>query len=204
MMKKITWCLLAGCGLLLNAAAEPVNMLADGSLENWKQQTEPAKGLELKDQLTLDLGRTGGIRNERESNPATLVERDATVKHGGEYSIKITNRTHDAIPVVSIFDIPVTGNTKYRFSCWIKGAGVDRTNAHGIYGGFTAGSHATFWSDNQGQIKTEDWAGDWDWRKFETEVVTHPTDQQAMVQIQLRNATGTIWVDDLELVKVEE
>ncbi len=201
-MKKSIFLLSAAAGLSLSAA-DPVNLLDNGGLENWKTLTTPPRMILLKDNLAPDMGTQGGLEGERPNEPMATGERDETVKRSGKYSLKITNPSFDNITKVLQYNIPVEGNTKYIFRCYVKGQGIDRNQGKsiGVWAGFNAGPDKTFWSDNKGTLFAPKFEGDFDWQKVEVEVTTRENDNRGMIQVQLRNAKGTLWIDDLELIE---
>lgn len=202
-MKKLVGTLLVSCSVLCWAAAESVNLLENGGFEEWQPATGELRNTTAKDNL-VPVWNRGGVEDERQVEPKAHFERDAAVKHSGEYALKIFNENPGSIVKVLRYDIPVKGGTKYRFSGWIRGQGIEiPPQGHGFWFGFSAGGKKTFWQDNKGILKTQKLTGDFDWQKFETEVTTREGDELGMIQVQLRLAKGVWWVDDLVLEEVE-
>ncbi|MEI6601947.1 MAG: phospholipid carrier-dependent glycosyltransferase [Clostridia bacterium] len=134
------------------------------------------------------------------------VSSDATVKHSGDYSVLINNKSNDHSKITQ--KILVEPNTIYHFSCWVKtenvkpisegGTSPDLTNNKGA--NITIDGSADSYSDKSA-VNTSDWTLLEMYRK--TDAVTTELGVQLAVGGYGSTVAGKAWFDDMIVEKVD-
>lgn len=128
---------------------------------------------------------------------------DEGVKYSGEFSVKIVNGSDDNIGVLRNEGfIPVKTDTTYVLTFYVKGEDITGKGGACAFVSFASKSGG-FWSDpKRGTIWSENVLnGTFDWTKQELKFTTDNTAEILLLGLQLRNASGTVWFDDVSLVE---
>ena len=135
--------------------------------------------------------------------PAVAVYKDTAVKHGGTASVRLEAKAPTDIIGAMQF-VPVEPDTVYTVRCWLKGENVGSGVQNG--GGAMvwanpgpAKDYYTHWEPHFNIPKVKD--GTFEWQPYEFTVTTGSDAGQMSVVFQLRNASGKLWYDDVEVVK---
>jgi hypothetical protein len=191
----------------------PPNLVPNPGFERWANWTRPSDPPQPKP--TVIGGRVPVSDSysveayELRTNPAfpitVTIDRDGDVKHGGDYSLKITNATATDIGGVATAPIVVTPNTTYKVTFWYRGQDIvpNPGDGAGVMFWINEGSVSDF---NANLIITAHppvpKTGAFEWRPFEVTFTTAATTGQVMLAAQLRRATGTAWFDDFSMTLV--
>ncbi|HEY3331143.1 MAG TPA: hypothetical protein VGK19_14035 [Capsulimonadaceae bacterium] len=219
-MKKLTYIAVAGLAVLLagleialaadTPAIAPPNLVNNPGFEEWAPAPAPPKDpKQAFPSFSADVAParwncvaeiTPGV-NEPSIKSSASVAKDETVKHSGKSSIRFINgATTDIIGCVT--DFAVEPNTHYKVRMWVKGEGIVSNRNEGVMLWTRYGAKADFWSNNKWTVQLPPvHAGTFDWQAFEYFVDTNDNAELMHVTIQLRNASGKAWFDDIELVK---
>jgi hypothetical protein len=119
---------------------------------------------------------------------------DATRKHEGKYSYKISNKSGYAPNVYARITQMVSGLrpfTTYKVSCWAKGKGCGVNWIGGGPGWYTRTPFPT---------------GDFDWRQVSFNVDAGPEPDNYELMVLSESQTEALWVDDIrfEPIKVDQ
>ncbi|MFC4138683.1 MULTISPECIES: beta-galactosidase [unclassified Microbacterium] len=127
-----------------------------------------------------------GFTVNRSGGVDATVERDAQVSRSGDAALRIENRSPSApnVYINATQTVAVQPNTTYTFTAWVKG---DAVRAAWFPGG--AG-----WKQ-----RTRFPNGTYDWTEVTTTYTTGATETSYTFTLMSEN-TGTIWVDDLNMV----
>jgi len=126
----------------------------------------------------------------------------AETAHNGRRCAKLTNSTREDL----FFTQPLPSHEyppgcKLSVSAWVKGENIIPSEVPST-GGYIGLSFQSPNSEIQRELSGKV-AGTFDWRKMEC-VATRPPDSTAlMIQLGLNGATGTMWVDDVSVVRVD-
>jgi len=131
--------------------------------------------------------------------------RDEDVKHGGDYSLKITNATPTDIGGLVTPQIAVYPNTTYKVKFWYKGDSIVPRPGDG--------AGAVFWINEGGATDfsqnliitchpPDQKTGTFDWVPYEATFTTAKTTGKVQIVAQLRRATGSAWFDDFSMTLV--
>ena len=214
-LAPVLWCVLvaAAAGFLgaphsAFAAARPRNLLANGGFEHWTKPTPQQLAAQGKGgpKLRSHLAPAGWqYLGQSRYGPGPVegsVARDAKVKHGGKYALRITNGLPSDITDVNQM-IPCRPNSVYRLRCYVKGRAIKPNPNDGVgamvwlnYGPKSFWQHQTASAHNPPQYR-----GTFGWEKLAFTVNTGPQAAFLMVTLQLRRATGTVWYDDVKLIR---
>ncbi len=116
---------------------------------------------------------------------------DRGVSHGGQNSIRITNKTPKKAHTYGVLRRRITGlkpNTNYRIYAWFKGVNV----GDGKIGGGPG------WEYVESYPK-----GSYDWTLVTMDVATRDADNFEFI-ITCGDVTGELWVDDLQFIERSE
>ncbi len=132
------------------------------------------------------------------------VSQDSTEKHSGEFSAKIENISDTDTTDIVRWNIKVKPETKYKVSVWVKGKVIVLKKGQGAGAALwaSAGPQKDFWGNKNGTQKFMRKAGSFDWTQISMEFTTRKGDEQLILNAQLRLASGTLWVDDVEVVEL--
>ena len=232
MSPRSPWANLAGRGLKSAAAilllasgpvslgAEPSNVLENGGFEEWDANYQPPK---LPPQYAKMVPRTvdnleptgwtiqahAPYENQKGDNPdfpvTVTISRDDKTRHGGAFSVKITNGADTDIGSISCGPFQVLPNQTYTFKAWFK---MDDVNPNPKPGD---GVGVSFWfaespvSTGATEVtrtarQPESNKGTVDWQEFDYTFTTKDSTHFLALNAQLRRASGTVWLDDLILV----
>jgi uncharacterized membrane protein YgcG len=192
----------------------PPNLVPNPGLERWADWT-PVSPTDPKP--TIVGGRVpDGYNYEIEAYetkttpnfPITVTYvRDDEVKHGGDYSVKITNASLTDIGGLVTPQIAVYPNTTYKVKFWYKGDSIVLNQGDGAGAIFwvNEGNAADF---NKDLIITghgpDPKSGTFDWTPYEVTFTTAKTTGKVQLVGQLRRATGSLWLDDFSMSLVQK
>jgi hypothetical protein len=192
----------------------PPNLVPNPGLEHWTDWT-PVSPTDPKP--TVVGGRVPEGYNyeieayETKSTPSFPITvtyvRDEDVKHGGDYSVKITNASLTDIGGLVTPQIPVYPNTTYKVTFWYKGDSIVLNQGDGAGAVFwvNEGSATDF---NQNLIITghgpNPKSGTFDWTSYDVTFTTAKTTGKVQLIAQLRRATGNAWFDDFSMTLVQK
>jgi len=131
------------------------------------------------------------------------VAEDTVVKHDGKAAARLeADSVTDIVELSQI--IQVEPNSTYTVRGWVKGENIVPGTKHG--GGAlvwsTPGPVKDYWSNMDAHFQAPAVStGTFDWQRFEFTVDTKADAGQMLVVFQLRNASGKLWYDDVEVVK---
>jgi hypothetical protein len=191
-------------------SSAPPNLVPNPGFERWTEWTPPVNPTDPKP--TVVGGRVPEGDNyeieayETKTTPnfpiTVTYVRDEEVKHGGDYSLKITNASPTDIGGVVTAQIPVYPNTTYKVKFWYKGDSIVPREGDGAGAIFwiNEGSAADF---NQNLIISghgpDQKTGTFDWVPYEVTFTTAKTTGKVQLVAQIRRATGSIWFDDFSM-----
>ena len=193
----------------------PPNLLPNPGFETWTEWTPPTNPNDPKP--TVVEGRVpAGCQYEIEAYetkqdpkfPITVTfARDGDIKHGGDYSVKITNASFTDIGGIMSPQIAVYPNTTYRLKFWYRGDNIVPNpkpgDGLGVVFWFNEGGAPDYYSNLIINAHAPDRkTGTFEWEPFETTFTTAKTTAKLVVVAQLRRATGTVWFDDFSLTLV--
>ena len=192
----------------LPATAKHPNLLHNGSFKHWIKPTPQQKAAQGKGGPKLLSGLVpAGWQYIGQSRYGAgpiqgAVARDATVKRAGKYSLRITNGLPSDITDVDQM-VPCAPNTVYRLTCYVRGRNIKPDHKDGVgamvwlnYGPKNFWPHQTSLARHPLKYR-----GTFGWEKLSFTVNTGPKAAFLYVVVQLRCATGTVWYDDVKLVK---
>ncbi len=131
---------------------------------------------------------------------ATVLTWDASQKHGGDHSLKVSSA--DAAVYPNVFQSPKLSPGKYHFSAWVKGDGLK-----GSVGDEGAALYMESFSKGGDWLRGEyakPLAGTFDWTKVESTFTVRSDAGNNRLALYLRKGTtGTAWFDDVTLEAVK-
>lgn len=144
---------------------------------------------------------TPGV-NDPNIKGSASVNRDQSIAHSGKSSMLLANASPTDIASAQC-QTAVEPSTRYRLKCWVKGDGITSPRGDGILIWTRYGAKADFWQKNTWSANAPTpHNGTFDWKPYEFTVDTDAKAQVMHVTVQLRNAAGKAWFDDIELTKV--
>ena len=146
----------------------------------------------------------------RESGKAAAsVSKDSAIKHGGKASARInveeSGEADDSVGLGQHFS--VEPSSCYTVRVWVRGENI--ISATGKPGGILIWANSgpagdEFYGNQKSMAKHPDPAtGTLDWQLLEFPVETGKNAERLGITLQLRWASGTVWFDDVEVVKRE-
>ena len=218
-LKSAAAILLLASGLV-SLRAEPSGLLGNGGFEEWDANYQPPS---LPPQFAKMVPRTVGnleptgwtirahapYENETGDKPdfpiTVTILRDDKTKHGGAFSVKLTNDADTDIGSIAYGPIQVLPNQTYTFKAWFKMEDVSPNPKPGD------GVGVSFWfaespvATGKGEVtrtarQPASNKGAGDWQEFVHTFTTKESTLFLTVNAQLRRAKGTVWFDDFELV----
>jgi hypothetical protein len=188
----------------------PPNLMPNPGFERWTDWTPPANPTDPKPTVVGGRVPEGDSYDveayETKSTPGfpitVTIVRDEDVKHGGDYSLKITNATPTDIGGIVLPQIAVYPNTTYKVTFWYRGDSIVPRPGDGAGVIFwVVESSAT--DSNQNLIITghspNPKAGTFDWQSYDLTFTTAKTTGKVSLGAQIRRATGTVWFDDFSM-----
>ena len=170
------------------ATASTANLAANPGFEDWPTPDAP-KGWEVSDTPLDPKGPKQGV-----------VSRDPSA-HGGTAAVRIANGLATDVTQVSQM-IPVEPNAIYHVRGWYKGADIQSTDGNGVLIWTSPGPAQDFWGHARYTAQGPPTrTGTFDWQPFDFTIDTGPDHTQLNLVLQLRRASGTVWFDDVEVVK---
>lgn len=188
------------------AAEKQANMVSNPSFEQWgefkgvikENKTPKLQNKQVPKDWTVSMNATTqGVK------VTSAVSKDVKVKHQGESSVRIDNATSTDIGQIVRWNLMVKPDTTYQISVWVKGKDIT-LNSKGAPGAaiwVSAGPVKGFWRNKKGTHAFMKRGGSFDWTQLTCELKTRKTDEQMMVTIQLRQAKGTLWIDDVKIIE---
>jgi len=182
------------------------NIASNSSFEQWvefKGVIKKNKTPKMQDKQIPKDWNVGMHTTTKGVKVTGAVLKDVKVKHKGESSIRIENSTSTDISEVIRWDLMVKPNTTYKISVWVKGKDITLNSkwAPGAAIWASAGPEKGFWGNKKGIHKFMKQGGSFDWTQLTCEFTTRKIDEQMIVNIQLRQAKGTLWIDDIEIIE---
>ncbi len=187
---------------------ETKNLLTNAGFEGWMPAVIGKRSPNLPDGTPI------GWWNDKEANELganpdfvvkATINRDTIVKHGGAYALRITNELPTDTCSLVFPPTPIAKSTSYKVRVWIKGEKIvpSPNGGSGVLIWMSTGPKEKFWENQVHIAKAPPQnKGDFDWIPFEFQVDAGATAEMAKVSVQLRRSSGTLWVDDVELVPV--
>jgi hypothetical protein len=199
-------CMVLSCAEQLRGQAGE-NILTNSGVEDWEAGSLGESG---KTTDVPSLWRVGLAATEKAADPSFeetgAIFKDTAIKHGGGASVRIES---EATTDIVYFDqlIPVEPNTTYKVSFWVRGEDIilNPGDGAGAISVASWGPLEDFWGnqvDTWKRLEVRD--GTFDWQLVEYTVETGDAAEQLKVSMQLRRATGKVWYDDLEVIRVGE
>ena len=208
----------AGCLLwTLAAGARGQNLIENGGFEDWAPiDANFARGDALKNLVLMppNLSPAGWTplheRVKHTERTATLAM-DEQVKHGGARSVRIENRDMRDVSCMMYSterfarqpNDPrnIRPNRRYLMRWWVKGENVREDGAGPILMMFyMSGKNGKLSRTNTNETGDSLPKGTFDWRPRQFVFITDESATWATFSFQLRWTTGTIWLDDIELL----
>jgi hypothetical protein len=189
---------------------ESQNLITNGGFEGWgpvapsKRTPTALDGAPLGwwiDKEALETGATPDFEIK------ATVARDAKIKHGGECAVRMTSELTTDIVSLVFPPVPVKANTAYMVRCWLKGENIVRNpvNSVGVGVWLSTGPAKDFWAHQAHIVKSPTPnTGTFDWTRYEFRLETPATAEMLKFTVQMRRASGTVWVDDVEIVPVAQ
>ena len=207
--------------LLAPLAARAQDLLPNGGLEDWADATAVQESTRRENgvpDLKLDTAAQwprwwafGWQAQERGAQCTGEIARDETVRHGGKYSVRMTNRSASDItllyyrPEVWIGHpdrLPIKPNMRYLLRWWVKGQDVETGAGTALMLGFFLSQPpgGPEYRTNFGETGNLP-RGTFDWQPRQVTFVTGPEAKWLGFSLQLRGCKGTAWYDDAELIE---
>lgn len=187
------------------------NLVADGGFEDWgpapkasgdSKQPFPTYGADgVPVNWTCSAEITPGV-SDPSIKSQTGVYRDQLLKHLGTSSLRLeAGAVTDIIGAYTQFNCE--GNSRYKVKCWVRGENIVSLRNEGILVWTRYGSIKDFWQHNVWSAQSPNpHNGTFGWQPYEFTVVSNPTAQTMIITLQLRNASGKAWFDDVEVTKI--
>ena len=203
--------------VLLAAAAEPeANLFANGGFEEWldlddaQARREGVQRVELVPPHRCPAYWFPAREAAADQGPTATVALDEQVRHGGARSVRITNRAMRDITLVGYNterfsrqpDDPhhIRPNRRYQIRWWVKGQDVDPNGTGPLLMMFVTSGPDGHLERAYDYERTAPPTGTFDWQQRRFSFTTGPAARWLNVTLQLRWTTGTIWLDDAELL----
>jgi len=193
----------------------PPNLIPNPGFERWTEWDPPTNPTDPKPTVLGGRAPEGDFFSieayETKSTPGFPITvtyaRDEDVKHGGDYSVKITNATPTDIGGLNVAPIAVYPNTTYKVKFWYRGDSIVPRPGDGAgvmfwinEGGATDFSQNLLIVAHAPDQKT----GTFDWQPFEVTFTTAKTTGKVQICAQIRRATGSVWFDDFSMSLVQK
>ncbi len=137
--------------------------------------------------------------------PDGKIERDARIRHSGRFSLRIRNANNGSLSYArTARPAPIESNRRYLLRWWVRGENVGPGGAGPIMMGYylarRGGRQLRINFIQPGEDRPR---GTFDWQRKQFVFVTCPGATTATFTFQLRYTTGTVWIDDIELIPCE-
>ena len=175
----------------------------NGWFEDWGAEHVQVSGQEVK------LGSDGAPLSWQVSGSpgggSVSVMKDALVKHSGLASARVeVAETLDGAALAQHFS--VEPSTSYLVRVWVRGEDIVPATGKpgaGIFLWANSGPAGdAVWGNQKSMHKQPaKFSGTFDWQLVEFPVETSPEAARLKIVLQLRDASGTAWFDDVEVVK---
>lgn len=182
------------------------NQAPNSDFEQWTEAPEnrPPQHIATSDRLIPTHHMV--IVETSSSQPTSTVSQDSLIKHGGNYSVKLENSNGEDSVAVSTREIPIDPAQHYRVKVWVRGENIESASKDsGVFLWIHQGPKEEFWS-NEASIRKPhripDAIGSFEWMPFEVDVTPRPQDNLMRIAVQIRKSTGSLRVDDVELLPV--
>jgi len=208
-MKLLVIALLAGgCAADPGTAANPVE---NGGFEKWTPASKQVQGTNWCPRLPDGLPDGWPIPNViGRSDQSAAIGLDAKVHHGGDRSLRMENGNPFST-VELTQSVSVEPNTRYQIRMWVKGEAVSRSGGavvHIVGSSDNSKTNRNLWG---GSITGMDWYkspspnnGTFDWAEHVFTLDALPTTRAFKISLELRNASGTLWYDDVQVIRIEK
>lgn len=194
------------------SAKKNVNLVKNGKFENWSKfkitNTNKSYTPKLLDG-TVPTGWWVGQSsvNNQYKHLEGAIAPDTEITHNSKLSLKIENGLKTDLTEADQIITNIEPYTSYKISCWIKGKDIVGLNGPGQGPGVTVwfnwGPKKHFWSHQHFTGKNpQKKDGTFNWKKFSFTVDTGAGAGIANLSLQLRQAKGTMWYDDVKVVKI--
>jgi|GEM_PF-2110407 len=185
-------------------AAAPGNLATNGGFEEWVPASLPSDRpvpnvVDARTPADFHVSLEGV---EKDAPVGVTIAEDTAIRHSGSSSIRIENTIPGQTGSVALRAVPAEPNTRYQIKIWIKGENIEGTRG-GVAVWVHHGPADGFWSTvtSKRELKwPPERTGSFDWHSLEFTVDTLENADRIRVILQLRNAVGTVWFDDLEIV----
>jgi len=202
-MKYISLALLLFIAILGRLRAES-NLANNGSFEDWSSARTTAADTLVPELLNnlIPTGFHAGMEGAGVDQPSNVrIAQDPQVKHGGEFSIRIESSDSQLTSFIFLGPIPIEPLSRYLVRVWIKGEDiVSNSKPGGAMLWVHTGPEGNFWQGKRSPKFPELREGTFDWTLFEFSFDSDPDANLLRLVLQLRNATGKVWFDDLEIL----
>jgi len=131
------------------------------------------------------------------------------LRYGSDQSLRMENgNPFSTVEITQSVD--VEPSTRYQVSMWVKGDSVGRSGGAVVHiiGSSNNKMDRNLWG---GAIQGMDWYkspspnnGTFDWTEFVFTVDALPATRALKISLELRNASGTLWFDDVGVTKLEK
>ena len=182
------------------------NQAPNGDFEQWTEapQNRSPQHIATSDRLIPTHHMV--IVETSSSQPTSTVSQDSLIKHGGNYSVKLENSNGEDSVAVSTREIPIDPALRYRVKVWVRGENIESVSKEsGVFLWIHQGPKEEFWSNDASVRKPHripDAIGSFEWIPFEVDVASRPQDNLIRIAVQIRKSTGSLWIDDVELLPV--
>jgi len=198
-------------GVGITALADPSgpdkrNILPNGGFETWTPLPDPPAGKARPhlEEEKMPNGFTPSIEGaEPDGEIGITISPDSTIKHEGNYSVRIESTHGEQVGAVSLREVEVEPHTRYRVKVWMRGEGISSFAGGGVVLWTHFGPEEGYWSSPTSvrqNYKPTTSSGTFDWAPYEFTLETGADTRRLRVILQLRRATGTVWFDQLEII----
>jgi len=192
----------------------PVNLLKNAGFEEWGKGKNSPYGKVPPPKISSD-----GVPDAWESYQAPYespekqefkaggsLGKDTVVKHDGGASLLMENKfTTDTICIQQ--DMEVEPDTSYMLKCLFKGDSIELNGGDGC-GAIVwviPASKKDLWAQQESMARNpQPNKGSFDWNTFSFRIDTGSETNWMKIDFQLRRASGRLWMDDVQLIKLEK
>jgi len=198
------------CGQVLAAPKDGTSNHPGTSIENGGFEDWGADRVEIPGEAEVKLGIDGAPLSwgvgAKSGGGSVSVMKDTEIKHSGLASARVeVAETGGEASLTQQFS--VDPDASYLVRIWVRGK--DIVSATG-----KAGAGILVWASSGPErafVQNQKWlrkqpakfSGTFDWQLFEFPVTTSPEGERLCISLKLREASGTAWFDDVEVVKSE-
>lgn len=151
----------------------------------------------------------------KDVTPHSSFALDDGVARTGKFSIRLTNGAPTDIAEVAYVAggqlptgeqwMPCKPNMRYRLRFWVKGEGISRAGGIIVWCNTAPKGAPNPWAAQRTHaFAFKELRGTFDWQRKWFDFCTNADDGLIRIVLQLRLCTGTVWIDDVELLEKEK